>query len=63
MLERSDGHAALLTRKASLVDAATLLPRSVAQLRETAVVPGYIASLTTDAAFVRVFAGVTGAQT
>lgn len=42
-----------LTRKASLVAAAATLPRSLEDVKEGAVLAGYVASVTGDAVFVR----------
>ncbi len=42
-----------LTRKASLLAAAAALPRSFSDVAEGALLPGYVASVTPDAVFVR----------
>lgn len=49
-----------LTRKASLIAAASALPSSVSDLKETQLVPGYIASVTSDACYVRFLNQLTG---
>jgi rRNA biogenesis protein RRP5 len=49
-----------VTRKHSLVAAAQQLPSSSSDVKEGAVLPGYVASVTGDAVFVRFLAGVTG---
>ena len=49
-----------LTRKASLVAAASALPKSVQDVKETMLLPGYIANVTNDACYVRFLNQLTG---
>lgn len=49
-----------LTRKASLLAAATALPKTVSDIKETMLLPGYIASVTNDACYVRFLNQLTG---
>ena len=49
-----------LTRKASLLAAAASLPRAITDVTEGRIAPGYVASVTPDAVFVRFLAGLTG---
>ena len=49
-----------LTRKASLLAAAASLPRAMADIAEGRIAPGYVASVTADAVFVRFLNGFTG---
>ena len=49
-----------LTRKASLVSAASALPRNISDIRETMLVPGYITNVTNDACYVRFLGQLTG---
>lgn len=49
-----------LTRKASLLAAAASLPRAIADVTEGRIAPGYVASMTPDAVFVRFLNGLTG---
>ena len=49
-----------LTRKASLLAAATALPKVVSDIKETMLLPGYIASVTNDACYVRFLNQLTG---
>ena len=50
----------VVTCKQSLLDAAGALPSSLAEIREAAVVPGYVANVVADAVFVRFLGGLTG---
>jgi len=49
-----------LSRKASLLGAAGGLPRALADIAPGLVAPGYVASVTPDAVFVRFLGGLTG---
>ena len=49
-----------VTRKASLLAAAPSLPRAITDVTEGRIAPGYVASVTPDAVFVRFLAGLTG---
>lgn len=49
-----------LTRKRSLVEAAQQLPSSFEEVKEGSLLPGYVASVTGDAVFVRFLGAVTG---
>ena len=49
-----------LTRKASLLAAAPSLPRAITDITEGRIAPGYVASVTPDAVFVRFLNGLTG---
>jgi hypothetical protein len=61
VLERLEGVALVrLTRKASMVAAAAQLPRDFDKLKEGALLPGYVASVTADAVFVRFLDKLTG---
>lgn len=65
MLDKLEGnktHRLSVSRKASLVAAAEsgTLPSSIEGVKEGALLPGYVASVTPDAVFVRFLAGVTG---
>lgn len=51
---------ALVSRKASLRGAATSLPSALEDLAEGAIHPGYVASVTADAVYVRFLARLTG---
>lgn len=48
-----------LTRKASLIAAASLMPKTLAEVKETSVLPGYVANVTADAVFVRFLGSLT----
>ena len=49
-----------VTMKASLVRAAQSLPSSIDDVKPQALVPGYVASVTSDAVFVRFLGLLTG---
>ena len=49
-----------MTRKASLLAAVKQLPRNLSAIVEGSVLPGYVASVTPDAIFVRFLDRVTG---
>ena len=46
--------------KASLVRAAKPLPSSIEEVQSQALIPGYVASVTSDAVFVRFLGSLTG---
>eukprot|EP00884_Botryococcus_braunii_P015433 jgi/Botrbrau1/2573/Bobra.145_1s0001.1 len=61
VLERLEGSSMVrVTRKPALVAAARQLPADFSQLREGAVVPGYVASVRQDSVFVRFLSQLTG---
>lgn len=61
VLERLEASRCLrVSRKASLVAAAASLPSAFSQVREAALLPGYVASVTADAVFVRFLGPLTG---
>ncbi len=49
-----------LSCKASLLAAGRALPRELADVAEGAIAPGYVASVTSDAVFVRFLGNLTG---
>ena len=49
-----------VTMKASLVRAAQSLPSSIEDVKPHALIPGYVASVTSDAVFVRFLGSLTG---
>lgn len=49
-----------LSRKASLISAAASLPKTVAEIKETMILPGYITGITNDACYVRFLGQLTG---
>ena len=49
-----------LTTKTSLIRAGKSLPSSIEELKPGALLPGYVASVTSDAVFVRFLGSLTG---
>ena len=49
-----------VTMKASLVRAAQSLPSTIEDVKPQALIPGYVASVTSDAVFVRFLGTLTG---
>ena len=49
-----------LTMKLSLIRAAKSLPNSIEDVKPGALLPGYVASVTSDAVFVRLLGSLTG---
>ena len=49
-----------LTRKASLLAAAALIPKTVSDVKEIMILPGYITGVTNDACYVRFLGHLTG---
>ena len=49
-----------LSRKSSLIAAAASIPKAVSEVKETMILPGYIAGVTKDACFVRFLGQLTG---
>ena len=49
-----------LSRKASLISAAASIPKTVAEVKETMILPGYITGITNDACYVRFLGQLTG---
>ena len=49
-----------LTMKTSLLRAASSLPSSIGELKPGTLLPGYVASVTSDAVFVRFLGSLTG---
>lgn len=49
-----------LSRKASLISAAASIPKAVAVVKETMILPGYITGITNDACYVRFLGQLTG---
>lgn len=49
-----------LTMKTSLLRAASSLPSSIGDLKPGTLLPGYVASVTSDAVFVRFLGSLTG---
>ena len=49
-----------VTMKASLVRAAQSLPGSIEHVKPQTLIPGYVASVTSDAVFVRFLGSLTG---
>ena len=49
-----------LTMKMSLIRAATSLPSSIEEVKPGTLLPGYVASVTSDAVFVRFHGSLTG---
>ena len=49
-----------LTRKASLISAAASIPKTISDVKETMILPGYITGVTNDACYVRFLGHLTG---
>ena len=49
-----------LTRKASLIAAAAALPKSLTDVKEAMLVPGYVTGVTNDACYIRFLGQLTG---
>ena len=49
-----------LSRKASLISTAASIPKTVAEVKETMIMPGYITGITNDACYVRFLGQLTG---
>ncbi|BDA47226.1 probable protein RRP5 homolog [Coccomyxa sp. Obi] len=61
VLERLEKAGVLrVTRKTSLLAAATQLPATIEDVKEGTLAPGYVANVTADAVFVRFLGGLTG---
>ena len=58
--DRSRQGGLTVSRKASLIAAAKMLPSELGQVAEGALVPGYVASITEDSVFVRFLKDLTG---
>lgn len=54
------GNMLLLSRKQALVRAAESLPATFEEVKESALLPGYVASVTADAVYIRFLGRVTG---
>ncbi|KAG1654779.1 hypothetical protein FOA52_007439 [Chlamydomonas sp. UWO 241] len=60
VLSRQEGKCCVVSRKASLVAAAAQLPSTFGDVAQGTLLPGFVASVTGDAVFVRFLGGVTG---